>query len=87
MVGKTVTSAANAAKGTTVTATAACAAGKAILGGGAQVTTTDTNNARAVLVSSFPNTPGTWTAIAVVADANLTGGRTISVTAYALCGL
>ncbi|MFN8639955.1 MAG: hypothetical protein U0360_11025 [Dehalococcoidia bacterium] len=40
--------------------------------------------ARAVLISSYPNSTESWTAIGV-ADANLTGGRTMSVTAYALC--
>jgi hypothetical protein len=85
VIGTTTTSAGGASRGTLVTSTADCATGKVILGGGAQVITTDTNLGRAVLVSSYPSSTTTWTAIGVVTDANLGNGKTISATAYALC--
>jgi hypothetical protein len=82
-----VTSAANAARNTTVTATASCAVGEVALGGGALVTTTAAQKERAQLVSSYPSATGTWTAVGVVAIAALGGGQTMTVTAYALCSL
>ena len=87
--GTTVTSAGGANVGTQVIATATCAAGKLVLGGGALVTTTETgsNVKRAGLVSSYPTAADTWTAIGMVTDSKLGGGETISVTAYALCSL
>jgi hypothetical protein len=85
VVGDTVTTAGGANKGTVVTSTASCAPGKVVLGGGANVTTTDTNRNRGVLVSSYPSSTSTWTAIGVVGDSNLANGKTTSVTAYVLC--
>jgi hypothetical protein len=49
--------------------------------------TTTANNERAQLVSSYPSTTTTWTAVAVVAIANLGVGKTLTVRAYALCSL
>ena len=82
-----MTSAANAAQNTLVTATAACPTGKLVLGGGALVTTTATQKSRAVLVSSYPSSTTVWTAIGVVGTAALNAGNTMTVTAYVLCSL
>ena len=87
VTGTTITSAQGAVKGTQVTATASCAVGKVLLGGGAQVTTTDPTLARAVLVSDYPSSATSWMAVGMVSDSNLGGGLTFSVTAYALCSL
>ena len=87
VTGGTSTTAGGANKGTQVTSTATCDPGKVLLGGGARVTTTDTNLARAGLVTSYPSSTTTWTAIGMVTDSNLANGRTVSVTAYALCSL
>jgi len=84
VTGTAVTSAAGASKGTQVTATASCPAEKVVLGGGAQVTTTDSAQ-KAVLVSSFPSNTTTWTAVGVVSESNLAAGKTLTVTPYALC--
>jgi hypothetical protein len=70
-----------------VTSTAACASGKVLLGGGGEVTTDDNQQARAVMQSSYPSSTSTWTAVGVVSDSNLGGGKTLTVTAYALCSL
>ena len=77
------TSAVNAAVNTVTTASVTCPAGKVLLGGGAQVTTTAAQKSRAVLVSSYPSAGG-WTAV-VVANAALGAGNTMTVTAYAVC--
>ncbi|MBM2822483.1 MAG: hypothetical protein HW413_1229, partial [Thermoleophilia bacterium] len=87
VVGTPVTSAANAPRNTTVTATASCPVGKVLLGGGALVTTTATQKERAQLVASYPTAVGMWTAVGVVSLAALGGGQTMTVTAYALCSL
>ena len=84
VAGTTVTSSPSALKGVQVTSTATCGAGKVLLGGGSRVTTNDTVLSRAVMVSSYPSSTTTWTAIGVVSE-NLTTGKTMSVTAYALC--
>jgi hypothetical protein len=70
-----------------ITATATCRADKVLLGGGANVTTTAPQKERAQLVSSYPSSATVWTAVGVVAISNLGGGRTMTVTAYALCSL
>jgi hypothetical protein len=71
-----------------VTATASCAPGKVLLGGGAEVTTDDAGYPlRAVLVSSFPSSTTTWTAVGMVNDSNLGGGKHLTVEPYALCSL
>ena len=79
------TSAANATRNTLTTATASCPAGTVLLGGGAQVTTTATQKERAALVTSYVSGATTWTAVGVVAIANLGGGNTMTVTAQAIC--
>jgi hypothetical protein len=58
-----------------------------LLGGGAVITTTATQKERAVLVSSYPSSTTTWTAIGVVATGALGSGQTMTVTAFALCSL
>lgn len=87
VVGTPVTSAANAARNTTVTATATCPSGSVLLGGGASVTTTAAQKERAQLVASYPSSTTTWSAVGVVAISALGGGQTMTVTAYALCSL
>jgi hypothetical protein len=87
VVGTPVVSAPATPRQTLVTATATCPAGKTLLGGGGHITTTANQKDRAVLVSSYPSTTGTWTVIGVVAVGNLPAGRTMTVTAHALCSL
>jgi hypothetical protein len=86
-VGTPVTSAANAARNVTVTATATCAAGKVLLGGGATVTTTAAQKERVHLAQSYPSAVNVWTAVGIVGIAALGAGQTMTVTAYALCSL
>jgi hypothetical protein len=79
-------SVANAGAGTVVTATATCTGNAVLIAGGAQVTTTGTV---VYLRSSYPSTTGpngVWTAIGVVGASALGGGKTMTVTAYAICG-
>ena len=78
------TSAANAAANTLITASVSCPAGKVLLGGGAQITTTAAQKSRAVLVSSYPSGATAWTAIGVAAAA-LGAGQTMTVTAFVVC--
>lgn len=66
------------ALGTQVTATATCAAGKVLLGGGARVT----GGNGSILNSSYPSSTTTWTAVGEVVLVQL---GTFTVTAYALC--
>jgi hypothetical protein len=86
VVGTPVTSAANAPRNTLVTATGTCPSG-VLLGGGGQATTTSANADRAVLVASYPSSATVWTVVAVVNQAALGTGKTMSVQAYALCSL
>jgi hypothetical protein len=87
VTGTPVTSAPNAPRNTTVTATATCPLDKVALGGGARVTTTAAQKERALLTASYPTASDTWTAVGVVAIAALGGGQTMTVTAYVLCSL
>ena len=87
MTGTPVTSAAGVGVGTLVTATAGCAAGKVVLGGGARVTVSSALAEGSVsLRSSYPSATDTWTAVAVVTVA-LPALTTTTVTAYVLCSL
>ena len=87
MTGTPVTSSTGAGAGTLVTATATCASGKLVLGGGARVTVSSgLAEAFVALRSSYPSATNTWTAIAVV-TANLPLLTSATVTAYALCSL
>lgn len=87
MTGTPVTSSTGAGAGTLVTATATCAAGKVLLGGGARVTVSSgVAEAFVALRSSYPSATDTWTAVAVV-TANLPPLASTTVTAYALCSL
>jgi hypothetical protein len=70
-----------------VTATATCPAGKVVLGGGANVTTTAAQKERAQLVGSYPSSATTWTAVGVVSISNLGTGHRMTVIAYVLCSL
>ena len=70
-----------------MTATATCAAGKVLLGGGALVTTTVAQKERVHVTASYPSAVNVWTAIGVVGIAALGAGQTMTVTAYALCSL
>jgi hypothetical protein len=81
-----VTSAANAAANTALTATATCPAGKVVLGGGAFVSNNVSPAAplRTVLTGSRPTSTTVWQATAVVTTA-LTGGAIATLTAYAVC--
>ncbi len=63
------------------TASASCPAGTVMLSGGAQITSTDSIE-KTQLVSSYPSSTTTWT---VVGAASVGGGKTWSLTAYALC--
>jgi len=63
------------------TASATCGAGKVMISGGAQITTNDAPE-KTELVSSYPSSASTWT---VVGAASVGGGKTWSLTAYALC--
>jgi hypothetical protein len=78
---------ANAARNTTVTATATCPSGTVLLGGGAFVSTTATQKERAILQSSYPSSTTVWTGVGVVGIGALGAGQTMTVTAYALCSL
>jgi hypothetical protein len=87
VTGTPATSAANAARNTTVTATATCPAGKVLLGGGGVVTTTVAQKERAYLTASYATSTTTWTAIGVVGISALGAGQTMTVTASAFCTL
>ena len=88
MNGTAVTSSSSASEGTLITATASCAPGKMLLGGGARVTTDDAGHAeRTVLAGSYPSTATVWTGIGVVTGSNLGNGKHMTVQAFALCNL
>jgi hypothetical protein len=86
VTGTPVTSDTNPVLGSVVIATATCADGKVLLGGGAEVTTNALVKSSAVLQSSFPSSATTWTAKGVV-NGIIIGGKTITVKAYAICSL
>jgi Collagen triple helix repeat (20 copies) len=83
VVGTAATSSAAATAGTQVSATASCASGKAALGGGASVTTNDSNQFVA-LTASYPSSTSQWTAVGTVMQ-DLTPTKTMTVQAYVLC--
>ena len=73
--------------GTLVTATATCAAGKVVLGGGARVTVSSPlAEAFVSLRSSYPSASDTWTAVAIV-TVGLPVLVSTTVTPYVLCSL
>jgi hypothetical protein len=83
----TPTTSVSPAAGTLVTATATCAAGKVVLGGGGHATVSNAAlNPYLAFRSSYPSAADTWTAVAVVI-ASFPPGVSTSVTAYALCSL
>jgi hypothetical protein len=49
------------------------------------VTTTDTLQHKALLKTSYPSSTTVWTAIGQVGPTALSSGRTMTVTAFALC--
>jgi hypothetical protein len=58
-----------------------------VLGGGAQVTTSNpASDRRVTLRTSYPSATNTWTAVAIVI-VDLQNGQSGTVTAYALCSL
>ncbi len=70
--------------GAQVFSTATCPEGSFILGGGAEVTTSDTGKEKVVLSASYPSDVYNWQAAAAeVAD--LVAGKTMTLTAYAIC--
>jgi hypothetical protein len=86
--GTTVTTTAGAKEGTKDTSTAVCPDPRTLVGGGALVTTNDGQNSNeAQLSASYASDAKTWTAVAVVADGNLSQNETLSVTAVALCSM
>jgi hypothetical protein len=81
-----VTSAPGPSSGTQITATASCPAGKEALGGG--VNTSVSNPAerhKYAVYASYPSGASQWTGSAVVTN-GFQGTRTLTVTAYVLCG-
>ena len=79
-------SAKGAKLGTTVTASASCPAGHVLRSGGASVQTSNGDNAgRAVLSQSYASSTTTWTAVGVVAGANLSADESLDLVTVALC--
>lgn len=73
--------------GDTVSVSVSCAAGKVVLGGGAETTVSaGALEALVALRSSYPSDADTWTAVAVKTGISLPGG-TVTLTVYALCSL
>jgi Collagen triple helix repeat (20 copies) len=87
VAGTPVTSPANAARNSLLTATASCPAGTVVLGGGGVVTTTSAQKERVHLTASYPTSTTTWSATGVVGIAALGAGQTMTVTAFVLCSL
>ena len=83
LVNGTKTTTTNPAVGTPVSATATCPAGKVLVGGGGQVTTSLASG-RVELQQSYPSSTTAWTAVGIVTTL-LGAGQTISVQAFALC--
>jgi hypothetical protein len=70
--------------GTTLTATATCPAGKALLGGGGTVVNDEVGSPqKTVLVQTYPSSGTVWTAVGVVTG-NLPTAK-MTVQAYAIC--
>jgi hypothetical protein len=69
--------------GATVTATATCASGK-LVGGGGDV---NGNNAKkyAAITSSYPSSATVWTVTATLVAGSFANGSPPSLTPYALC--
>ncbi len=84
VVSSATTSTAPTPNNTLTTATVSCPAGKILLSGGGEVTTTASQSSRAILASSYPSGTAAWTAVGV-SNAALGSGNTMTVTAYAVC--
>jgi hypothetical protein len=82
--GAPVVGPAPASAGTTITATATCGVGKVLLGGGGQVQTTGAADNVSVL-ASYPSSTTTWTTTGVVLG-TIGASKSVTVTAYAICG-
>jgi hypothetical protein len=83
-VSNSASSAAGANAGSTVNVTVSCPAGKVLIGGGGQASNNDSGQ-KTALVESYPTSTTQWSATGAVM-ANLSNGKTLTVTAYALCG-
>ncbi len=79
-----VATAAAAPSGTELAAKVSCPAGKVVLSGGGQVSTSR-GTQRVALSSSFPVDAVTWEVVGAVI-AKLPAGVTMSVTPFAICG-
>lgn len=82
--GTAVSTSADPAPGTTLTADTTCPTGKVLLSGGAQVTATG-GTKDVALQSSYPSSATTWVTTAVVQSA-LPTGSVMTLRPYALCG-
>jgi len=74
----------NANLGETVTATATCASGSLVSGGGNVTGNNDKHYA--AVTASYPSSASTWTVVATIVAGTHANGNPPSLTAYALCG-
>ncbi|MCY7304009.1 MAG: collagen-like protein [Thermoleophilia bacterium] len=66
-----------------IDATATCPGGTQVIGGGATITTTASEN-QVTVTASYPTSSSTWTARGQT-HKDVSGGETVTVTAYAIC--
>jgi hypothetical protein len=87
VTGPAVQNPSQAAANNIVTATATCATGKLVYGGGATVSNDGTNLplSAIAITASYPNSTNSWTTTAVVLPGTFSNPRKLSVTPYALC--
>jgi hypothetical protein len=77
----------NPTAGFGIPVSATCSTGT-LVGGGGNVTDTDpTPGHVAYLGASYPSSATTWTVTGRVGALNLTGGATMTMTAYAICAM